>query len=156
MEEIKVGMSTKEFIENLEVFNNTGEHIDNPKEGDYIRTIDGYIRKIAKVNTERKAITYSGTYILDKPYKNSQSVARNKIKKFSQDITELIEVGDYVNGYKVYDISTEYLVDINKEGKILYIEKEGFINATITEGEDDIKSIVTREQFENAEYKVEE
>lgn len=59
-----------------------------------------------------------------------------------------------MNGYKVYDISTEYLVDINKEGKILKIEKEGFINATITEGEDDIKSICTREQFENAEYKL--
>lgn len=154
MEEIKVGTSTEEFVENLEVFNNSGEHINNPKAGDYIRTIDGYIRRIAEVNTERKAITYNGTYILDKPYKNSKSVARNKIKKFSQGIFDLVEVGDYVNGYKVYDINTEYLVDINKDGKILYIEKEGFINATITEGKDDIKSICTKEQFSNAEYKL--
>ena len=91
MEEIKVGMSTEEFVENLEVFNNSGEHINNPKAGDYIRTIDGYIRRIAKVNTERKAITYSGTYILDKPYKNSKSVARNKIKNHKENIIDLIE-----------------------------------------------------------------
>ena len=74
--------------------------------------------------------------------------------KHSKNIIDLIEVGDYVNGYKVYDISTEYLVDINKDGKILHIEKEGFINATITEGEDNIKSICTKEQFAAAEYKL--
>lgn len=67
-------------------------------------------------------------------------------------LIELIEPGDYVNGYKVNDVQKEYLIDKNKEGTILYIEKEGFINATITEGTDEIKDVVTREQFEKIKY----
>lgn len=145
MEEIKVGMSTKEFTENLEVFNNTGEHIDNPKEGDYIRTIDGYIRRIAKVNTERKAITYSGTYILDKPYKNSKNVARNKIKKFSQDILDLIEPYDLFKKEDAFNWYVYFTEESVKEAiNILKEEKQ------------QIKSICTKEQFAAAEYKVEE
>ena len=119
--------------------------------GEYVRTKNGKIIKCTGFGTFRKdgqnnrvktIISGRSHYIYD------------YIVKHSFNIIDLIEVGDYVNGYKVYDISTEYLVDINKEGKILKIEKEGFINATITEGEDDIKSICTREQFENAEYKL--
>ena len=58
--------------------------------GEYIRTIDGYIRKIDNINTGRK-ITIYGEHILDIPYKNSQSVAKNKIVKHSKNIIDLIK-----------------------------------------------------------------
>lgn len=61
------------------------------KVGDYIRTIDGYIRKIDNINTDKQLITLRGKYILDIPYKNSQSVAENKIAKNSSNIIDLIE-----------------------------------------------------------------
>ena len=120
------------------------------KTGDYARTKFGVIGKITHNHINNGKIWWNtGT-------KHSVQIDIKIIKKHSSNIIDLVEVGDYVNGYRVYDISTEYLVDINKEGKIMNKKKEGFINATITEGKDDIKSICAREQFENAEYKVEE
>ena len=72
------------------------------KVGDYIRTIDGYIRKVIQVN---KKGTYDalchGAYNVDIPYKNSLGISAKKIKAHSENIIELIEVGDYVNGYYV-------------------------------------------------------
>jgi len=119
------------------------------KIGEFLRLDGGKIVRYGDKQDIRvennRYIDYSGEYEWE-----------TRIVKHSSNIIDLIEVGDYVNGYKVYDISTEYLVDINKDGKILHIEKEGFINATITEGEDDIKSICTKEQFENAEYRLED
>lgn len=129
------------------------------KIGEYIRISDYYsfISKIKRIEFDNEARLFWFVYDkkdFDTNLTREWRINKPYIKKHSFNIIDLIEVGDYVNGYKVYDISTEYLVDINKEGKILKIEKEGFINATITEGEDDIKSICTREQFENAEYKL--
>lgn len=124
------------------------------KVGDYVRT-----KKygIARVNDIKHCIWLDRAIAADPcvpSYCFTDEEYKNIVKKHSPNIIDLIEVGDYVNGYKVYDISTEYLVDINKEGKILHIEKEGFINATITEGKDEIKSICTKEQFELVEYKL--
>ena len=59
------------------------------------------------------------------------------IIKSSPNIIDLIEVGDYVNGNKVIDING-----------IIYVKDVGFIE------EIEIKSIVTKEQFESMEYKV--
>lgn len=54
---------------------------------------------------------------------------------------ENIEVGDYVNGYPVIDVYEDHrcVVDFGKS-EDLY--------------EDDIKSILTKEQFEKNSYKV--
>ncbi len=58
---------------------------------------------------------------------------------------DLIEVGDYVNGYKV--------TTVNKQKSIVYSEDEKgyFINGFY---EDEIKTIVTKEQFEKMSYRV--
>lgn len=61
----------------------------------------------------------------------------SKIKS-SPNIIDLIEVGDYVNGNKVTDING-----------IIYVKDVGFLE------EIEIKSIVTKEQFEAMEYKCE-
>ena len=90
------------------------------KVGMYVRTINGKIWII----TSQKAI----------------SGHRKDIIKASYNIIDLIEVGDYVNGWKVLYwtdgtkiIDDGYTTDLNKV---------------------DIKSIVTKEQFEQMSYKV--
>ena len=113
------------------------------KVNDYVRTDIGEIRKVVRVTDD--------LYVLDKDIVFAH---KDKIKKSSPNIIDLIEVGDYVNGCKIIDLAT------NIDGKVLYLETDitefdniyacGHINIY----EKDIKSIVTKEQFESMKYKV--
>ena len=106
--------------------------------GDYVRTKDGYISKIKElgINIYTDAGCWSEDYVI----------------KSSPNIIDLIEVGDYVNGRKVYQVGYNFQdclvlkMSINKDGTAN--DYEDFIY------EEDIKSIVTKEQFESMEYKV--
>ena len=72
-----------------------------------------------------------------------------KIIKSSPNIIDLIEVGDYVNGNKV-DFT-------NGDNKLSYEDKcIGFYDGDgdIILFGNDIKSIVTKEQFKEMEYKI--
>ena len=125
------------------------------KVGDYVRTKYG-IRKVIQINNETTSKIIC--YVLDKFYNECKICSSNyvydeDIIKSSPKIIDLIEVGDYVNGTKVTMVSgTRYdkndlhcYCDYcqNKEtGKWLMIPAK------------DIKSIVTREQFEAMQYKV--
>lgn len=64
--------------------------------------------------------------------------------KFYDNIIDLIEPGDYVNGYKV-----TYIDDHNK-----ILRVDGFSWGTNIIENEDIKSIVTKEQFESIKYEV--
>ena len=69
--------------------------------------------------------------------------------KHSKKLIDLIEVGDYVNGYKVIDIAQSpekalYLNDISQKGALLPIVNNR------------IESILTKQQFQSMEYKVKE
>lgn len=68
---------------------------------------------------------------------------KHRIVDANYNILKLIQVGDYVNGGQVVEKTNEY-IRING-GKSLweYLEKE-----------QDVKSIVTKEQFESMSYKV--
>ena len=68
--------------------------------------------------------------------KRRTGIKEHNILKASHNIIDLIEVGDYVNGKKVY-----------KENGKLFIENWWLENIKI-------KSIVTKEQFESMSYKV--
>lgn len=63
------------------------------------------------------------------------------IAKASHNIIDLIEVGDYVNGSLVSDITGEYLRIDGESHNKHYFSKE-------------IKTILTHEQFEREAYKV--
>lgn len=63
----------------------------------------------------------------------------------------LIEVGDYVNGYKVIDMQNLICFNANPGKPLLGIEA---FNDYWELVEIDIKSIVTKEQFEQMQYKV--
>lgn len=123
--------------------------------GDYVRTIKGDICKVLDVRKQSKFKSSGGywcvspeRYFLDNT--KIHSISKPYIKKHSKNIIDLIEEGDYINGLLITAIYDEYKEDeyikfeTNYEGKY-----RGY-----TDG--DIKSIVTKEQFSQIEYKVEE
>lgn len=119
------------------------------KEGMYIRyipTIGEYTQKISKI-TKTKNCLLDMAYTLD----DEEEVFSNhfdEILKASYNIIDLIEVGDYVNGYPVYEIleyedNTRAIVIGDDNKSIIWEESSQYI-----------KSIVTKEQFESMSYKV--
>ena len=70
------------------------------------------------------------------------------ITKASHNIIDLIEVGDYVNGYPVYETidypdNTRAIVIADDNKSIIWEESSQYI-----------KSILTREQYESMKYEV--
>ena len=107
------------------------------KVNDYVR-IDGYISKIGHLRTSSSGKTYAQW---KKPNGLLASGNINIIEKSSPLIIDLIEVGDYVNG--------EYVTYINKKDNYVDV---GYDDAMLRAK--DIKSIVTKEMFEQMEYKI--
>lgn len=118
------------------------------KVGEYVRTIDGYIRKVTQVNEKGtyQAIAF-GKYETDVDYKNSKCISEKKIAKHSPNIIDLIEVGDYVNGWKVFKTNKQSYLDY----AVMVID--GAEDGTYV-CEYEIKSIVTHEQFKGMEYEI--
>lgn len=110
------------------------------KINDYARIKNYGIKKLLDIGEflgmKQYLIDEDGTYVID-----------NSIIKSSLNIIDLIEVGDYVNGSKVQEIGKDY-VEIE--------EYSGLNNdmPCIVKTKD-IKSIVTKEQFESMKYEVE-
>ena len=82
-------------------------------------------------------------------------IKTTEILKHSKNIIDLIEVGDYVNGYKV----VETFIDNKKKDELWLgvVVSSKMIKEPLQEyfNNEMIKSIVTHEQFETIEYKVE-
>lgn len=97
------------------------------KVGEYFRTENGKIHKWSKGRT------YTG---------------KNKIVKHSKNIIDLIEEDDFVNGCKVYENHKTYLTVYQKvkNSEVDY----NYIN------HDEIKTILTHEQYEQNAYRLEE
>lgn len=108
------------------------------KVGDYVRNIEG---KIIKVGWVGRAI------VTDEDDNITFSKLSGEITKYSSNIIDLIEVGDYVNGYYVAFIEKDANNNITD---ICYEEENEMQIYSIGE----IKSIVTKERFAAAEYKV--
>ena len=110
------------------------------KVGDYVRV----------KNTEKDyiEITQIKKFYLDEfvDYRdNDYSV--NEIIKSHPNIIDLIEVGDYVNGVEVLE---KQIDELNEE----YLQCGVGDYVVCTYETKDIKSILTKEQFESMEYKV--
>ena len=86
-------------------------------------------------------------------FESNNSMAKNGAKKYmvncSYNIIDLIEVGDYVNDYKVSFKGNDYRPFVQCD----YPVEEGTINH-YRFYEETIYSIVTKEQFESMSYKV--
>ena len=126
------------------------------KVGDYVRTEDGHIDKIVKISDEMKSGRTIKVQIGEKDIIGGYEdfvdwFSPSHFIKSSPDIIDLIEVGDYVNGKKVLNVAIDYIFDYSEEIKIVYFDKDkkDYIYSKV-----DIKSIVTKEQFSQMEYKI--
>lgn len=109
----------------------------------YIKGIsrDYGIGKITQLNS---GYSSNGGELIDIQFKHSKhSVPKIEVIS-SPNITDILEVGDYVNGLKVIDIVENdiYISDYYAESYIGIVKVK------------DIKSIVTKEQFEQIVYKI--
>ena len=113
--------------------------------GMYVRTKSGYIYKLGYYNKEEKrwiCIEENDWY----------PVYENSVVKASHNIIDLIEVGDYVNGFRVEEIGEYHSIKTDKVEIYAKVNCSVLLNCFY---EEDIKSIVTKEQFESMSYKIE-
>ena len=114
--------------------------------GMYVRTKDGIIDKViidynghcANPNCEYKHISCAKNYYDE-----------DKIVKASYNIIDLIEEGDYVNGHRVNKVV------IGSSCSFVLLEEVGsYVDNPDDIDEEDIKTIVTKEQFSSIEYRL--
>ena len=119
------------------------------EEGIYVRTEKGMIAKIiSKEDVSGSLHKEEIVFILDDG--NRLALNSRKVTKLSHNIIDLIEVGDYVNGYSVIEKPYSYL-------GIKFISLDTDTSCGWGKGEmpaENIKSIVTKEQFESMKYEV--
>lgn len=141
-------LSKKEYLEKYD--SNVGYALyveDNIKRDNYARLNTGQIVRVIgiKENKLNKKAIYYGIYEQD--WFDSMAV-----ENFSDKPIDLIEVGDYVNGHLVVEISKNAY---NQKIVITEVDgKDGAIRHHYLERS--IKNVVTHEQFESIEFKVEE
>ena len=117
------------------------------EENMYVRTEYG-IDKIKDIVLNGGFYEDSGLYL----EKNGKILCGKEVMKdlkASHNIIDLIEVGDYVNGKLVAKNKEVITTDNIYIGRYLYEKDNSLIG-----GEEDIKSIVTKEAFESMSYKV--
>lgn len=121
------------------------------KTGDYARTKSGIIGKLIIKEETIAVAKWQGGYELQDitTYTIGDThFYKSDIIKSSPNIIDLIEVGDYVNGERVFGFGKFIYDDDTEEICSLTLE------TTISCLPEDIKSIVTHEQFESMEYKL--
>lgn len=106
------------------------------------------IRKIIKIDKINNNWFYIDKNVCDiyKDYTNKINTVN--VEKASFDIIDILEVGDYVNGYKI-----GYIDDCKGAMREFYYDYENS-NEDVGHWEEEIKSIVTKEQFKNMEYRI--
>lgn len=132
--------------------------------GMYVRTKDGHIDKIKNIDVDwyclddDKEETSHKVYQLNNLYydnyfdEENDWVSETFIVNASYSIIDLVKLGDYVNGYPVTEITNVnnkiYEVKVKKPNN-----RTGVWIENIKKNED-IKSILTDEQFKNMEYRI--
>ena len=115
--------------------------------GEYVRANNRFLGRVNKIELKGSGIRYAGELITDTIIQfNDGKVYERRVKdkdivKHSNNIINLIEVGDYVNGYKVYKITSACIYLVGKA-----VQNKLTIN---------IKTILTHEQYEQNCYKLE-
>ena len=114
------------------------------KVGDYVRTKRG-IAKVLEVKTVQPKMygKHDVVYLIDKCPR--MYISETAFIKHSKNIIDLIEVGDYVNGYKIIAKSDDGYIEILTED----IEQGELLE------EQDIKTILTKELYQANCYTVE-
>ena len=120
--------------------------------GMHVRTKQGYIAKFKEYDEIFDILRFETPIFLRSwmpcDYMQKERFMNRYFLKASNNIIDLIEVGDYVNSYPVYEIveyedNTRAIVIADDNKSIIWEESSKYI-----------KSIVTKEQFESMSYKV--
>ena len=111
------------------------------EEGMYVRTEKGEIKKVFQYDKQEDNLIWCTL--------NCHATIKSSIVKASYNIIDLIGVGDYVNGVEV--IGKEF-DNFNKE----YLQCGVGDYVICTFEVKDIKTILTKEQYENNCYKVDD
>ena len=111
--------------------------------GDYVRTRNGKIRKVKS--------TVAQYYITDRlNISDNNQFTKNDIVKHSKNIIDLIEVGDFVNGYRVLE-----MFKFQNDKYAFTICKSDFKSICRIWSEEDIETTLTKEQYSQNCYTVE-
>lgn len=127
-----------------------GCYYDEIELGEWIRNKDGYIDKVKKIidKDEKMVDTY---YCCESTMASSH---RKQIVKHSKEKINLIKEGDYVNGHLIVKIR----VDPFNNKKQLFTEHWEYNwqgdGTLLVFYDEDIKTILTKEQYEENCYKV--
>lgn len=116
--------------------------------GQFARLKSGHICKIININDFREP---NMKYGVEANYlKDVMFIGDDDIVKASYNIIDILEVGDYVNGDKIFNID-----DCKGAMREFYYDYEN-PNDDVGHWEEEIKSVITHEQIEQMAYKVEE
>ena len=110
--------------------------------GQFIRTNDGYINKIEKVNQFNVLVVGRDLF------GEKLNIPNNEITKASYNIIDILEVGDYVNGFKI-----KYINNGKGDLRGFYYDYEN-LNEDVGHYEEEIKAVITHEQMKQMAYKV--
>ena len=114
--------------------------MNNIQVGEFIRTKDGVIAKVGEIVNDGDVFCDRDVCVIG--FTKVEFIPPEKVDEYvikhSFNIIDLIEVGDYVNGQRVYFCGTSFVEVV---GERTYNFRE-------------IKSIVTKEQFKAMEYEV--
>ena len=132
------------------------------REGMYIRTKYNdfcnmvAIRKIDE--TDDDGSFWIDDYIIDTYGDEQDKLHEEDIELASENIVDVIKPGDYVNGERVIalrkDIPERY-IHMNSKDNFIFVEYDLANNWYYGIDTDKIKTVVTKEQFENMAYEVE-
>ena len=112
------------------------------KVNEYVRINLGIIGKFIWIEYD-EVDKHLKWYVLDKGVFDLSYTNKPYIKKHSPNIIDLIEIGDYVNGLLILDI--ENMGDSTKKAFTTYKYNEhSYIRVW---GKEDIKTILTKEQY---------
>lgn len=106
----------------------------------YVRTKKGEIFDCYESEQMHKSIYYP------KKSKTNGYIDYGDVYKKSDNLIDILQVGDYVNGYKVDGL------DLGTTGEKIRLHTDSYDNLDFNNNE--IKLIVTKEQFESMEYKI--
>ncbi len=127
--------------------------------GQFVRTKSGYICKIININDYREPNMKYGVeanYLRDVMF-----IGEDDVVKASYNIIDILEEGDYANGYYVSKIwekdeITHYVNEtpIKRKEREIVIQAPSYGGIEILKNKN-IKSVITHEQMERMAYKVE-
>ena len=122
--------------------------------GEYVRTKRGIIGKCLKIGDEWASLEPSKFSVTKTP----RAIRVNEIINHSENIIDLIEIGDYVNGHQVYE-SDDGLIIFNIDDSVHFVNPlslplHDYRVVLEWQDKDYIKSIVTKQDFKIRKYEV--